>query len=194
VILAGGAGTRIGGSKAIVNLNGRPLISYPVEAMWRALGDVAIVAKIDTQLPSVAGATVWIEPDEPRHPLLGIVHGLGLTEGRPVLVCPVDLPFVSSGLIRRIAEAGRGGARSVIATREGRTQPLLGCYQPETLGPLCAALESAEVPVREAVAALDPLAYEVEHPDELFNINSPDDLLQAAAMLGRRNPRPTSRT
>jgi len=108
VILAGGAGTRIGGSKAVVNLNGRPLISYPLEAMWRALGQVAIVAKIDTELPSVAGVTVWIEPDEPRHPLLGVVHALGLADGRPVLVCPVDLPFVSPGLIRRIVDAGRG--------------------------------------------------------------------------------------
>jgi molybdopterin-guanine dinucleotide biosynthesis protein A len=128
---------------------------------------------------------VWIEPDEPRHPLLGIVHALGVAKGRPVLVCPVDLPFVSSGLIRRIAEAGRGGAPPVIATREGGTQPLLGCYQPETLEPLCAALEHPEVPVRDAVAALAPVLYEVQDPIELFNINSPADLLQASAMFCR---------
>src|SRR5205807_1244140 len=108
VILAGGKGTRMGGSKAVVNLDGRPLISYPLEAMWRALGNVAIVAKIDTELPSVAGVTVWIEPDEPRHPLVGVVHALGLAEGRPLVVCPVDLPFVSSGLIRKLAEGASG--------------------------------------------------------------------------------------
>jgi molybdopterin-guanine dinucleotide biosynthesis protein A len=193
VILAGGAGARIGGSKAVVKLNGRPLISYPLEAMWRALGQVAIVAKIATELPSVAGVTLWIEPDEPRHPLLGVVHALGLAEGRSVLVCPVDLPFVSSGLIRRIVDAGRGPAAAVIAAREGRTQPLLGCYQAEALGPLSGALERSEVPVREAVAALDPTHYEVEDADELFNINSPDDLLQAAAMVDRRR-RAASRT
>jgi molybdopterin-guanine dinucleotide biosynthesis protein A len=193
VILAGGAGTRIGGSKAVVNLNGRPLISYPLEAMWRALGQVAIVAKIDTELPSVAGVTVWIEPDEPRHPLLGVVHALGLAGGRPVLVCPVDLPFVSPGLIRRIVDAGRGPAAAVITARDGRTQPLLGCYRPEALGPLSAALQNPEIPVREAVAALGPTHYEVEDADELLNINSPEDLLQAAAIVDRRR-RPSSRT
>jgi molybdopterin-guanine dinucleotide biosynthesis protein A len=186
VILAGGEGTRMGGSKAIVNLNGRPLISYPLEAMWRALGHVAIVAKIDTELPSVAGVTVWIEPDEPRHPLLGIVHALGLADDRPVLVCPVDLPFVSSGLIRKLAVAGRGSGTAVIATLPGRTQPLLGRYEPEALEPLISALQRPRVPVREAVEALHPTLYEVEDANELFNLNAPDDLLQASAMLGRR--------
>jgi molybdopterin-guanine dinucleotide biosynthesis protein A len=161
--------------------------------MWRALGQVAIVAKIDTELPSVAGVTLWIEPNEPRHPLLGVVHALELAEGRPVLVCPVDLPFVSAGLIRRIIEAGRGPAAAVIAARDGRTQPLLGCYHPEALGPLSAALGHSETPVREAVAALHPSHYEVEDDDELFNINSPDDLLLAAAMVDRRR-RPATRT
>jgi molybdopterin-guanine dinucleotide biosynthesis protein A len=193
VILAGGAGTRIGGSKAVVNLNGRPLISYPLEAMWRALGQVAIVAKIDTELPSVAGVTVWIEPDEPRHPLLGLVHALGLADGRPVVVCPLDLPFVSAGLIRRIGDAGRGPAAAVITARDGIIQPLLGCYQREALGPLSEALRRSDVSVREAVAALQPTYYEVEDPDALFNINSPEDLLHAAAIVDRRR-RPASRT
>ena len=185
VVLAGGEGTRMGGAKAIVKLNGRPLISYPLEAMWQALGSVALVAKISSQLPSVAGVTVWIEPDEPRHPLVGIVHALGLADGRPVMVCALDLPFVSSGLIRRIAKTDGGGAPAVIASSGGRTQPLLGCYEPEALGPLTAALERV-VPAREAVAALGAVLYEVEDAGELFNINTPDDLLQASAMIDRR--------
>jgi molybdopterin-guanine dinucleotide biosynthesis protein A len=193
VILAGGQGRRIGGSKAIVNLRGRPLISYPLEAMWRALGSVAIVAKIDTELPSLAGVSVWIEPDEPRHPLLGVVHALGLADGRPVMVCAVDLPFVTSGLIRRISETECGAAAAVIPTAGGRSQPLLGCYQPAALEPLTVALQSTDVPMREAVAALDPLAFPVEDPEALFNVNSPDDLLQATAMLDRRATRPASR-
>jgi molybdopterin-guanine dinucleotide biosynthesis protein A len=186
VILAGGEGTRIGGAKAIVKLHGRPLISYPLEAMWRALGSVALVAKISSQLPSLAGVTVWIEPDEPRHPLVGIVHALGLANGRPVMVCALDLPFATSGLIRRIANANGGGAPAVIASSGGRTQPLLGCYEPEALEPLTAALERVDVPVREAVAALGAVLYEVEDAGELFNINSPDDLLQASAMIDQR--------
>ena len=60
VVLAGGLGTRIGGSKATVGLGGRPLISYPLDALGAVLDDVVVLAKADTELPSLPGMTVWI--------------------------------------------------------------------------------------------------------------------------------------
>ena len=186
VVLAGGLGRRMGGSKATVELNRRPLISYPLEALWRALGDVAIVAKFDTELPSVPGAVVWIEPQEPRHPLIGIVHALSLSEGRPVVVCASDMPLVTPDLVGRIARADPLGAPAVVASVGGEIQPLLGCYQPSALAPLSAAAPDPGIPLREAVAALAPVRYEVDEPECLFNVNSPDELLQASGLLDRR--------
>jgi molybdopterin-guanine dinucleotide biosynthesis protein A len=189
IVLAGGLGRRIGGAKAGVELLRRPLISYPLEAVWRALGNVAIVAKGDTELPSLRRVAVWIEPQEPRHPLTGIVHGLAMSEGRPVLVCAADMPLVTPELIRAIARAHPGDAPAVVASIGGELEPLLGCYQPAALEPLIAASAggaSGGVPLRDAVAALGPSLHEVADPDELFNVNSPSDLLQASAMLDRR--------
>jgi molybdenum cofactor guanylyltransferase len=181
VVLAGGLGRRIGGSKALVKLNRRPLISYPLEAVWRALGNVAIVAKIDTKLPTLPGVAVWIEPDEPRHPLTGIVHALVMSEGRAVLACAADMPLVSAELVAAIACADPGPAPAVVASAGGELQPLLGCYHPRALELLAGA--EAGIPLREAVAAIGPVTYEVTDPNALFNVNSPADLLQASAML-----------
>ena len=187
VVLAGGLGRRIGGAKAIVALSHRPLISYPVEAVWKALGNVAIVAKFDTELPSMPGAMVWIEPEEPRHPLTGILHALGLAEGRPVVVCASDMPLVTAELIRGIAGAAPDGAPAVVASVDGALQPLLGCYQPSALAPLrAAAAHDPRIPLRKAVAGLHPRLYELDDPAYAFNVNSPADLLQAAGMLDRR--------
>jgi molybdopterin-guanine dinucleotide biosynthesis protein A len=183
-ILAGGGGRRIGGDKAIVELQGRPLISYPLEAVREALGQVAILAKADTKLPYVSGVTVWIEPDPRAHPLVGITQALALADGRPVLVCGADLPFVTARLIRQLARANPGRAPAVVASTQGVIQPLLGCYQHRAL-PLLRA-ESHARPVQDMIAAIDPVLFEVEDPEELFDIDSPDDLLQAAAMLDRR--------
>jgi molybdopterin-guanine dinucleotide biosynthesis protein A len=186
VVLAGGLGQRIGGAKAIVELAGRPLICYPLEALATALDEVAVLAKADTELPSLPGATVWVEAQLHHHPLVGISQALALAGGRPVLVCAVDLPFVSPELIRRLADEDPGGAPAVIAARRGRMQPLLGCYQPsaqELLG------EAGSRPLRELVAAIKPRSIEVEDPDALFNVNAPDDLLRAAAALDRRRSR-----
>ena len=190
VILAGGSGRRIGGSKAIVALAGTPLIAYPLQAVRDALGDVAIVAKTETQLPSLPGVTVWIEPDEPRHPLAGIMHALALAEQRPVLICAADLPFVTPGLVAELAAADPGRAPAVLAALRGDVHPLLGCYQPEALELLAPAALVPDRPLRESVAAIGPVALEVSNPDLLFDINTPDDLLQAAAMLDARSPRP----
>ena len=186
VILAGGLGRRIGGSKALVKLRGRPLITYPLEAMKGALSEVVILVKADTELPSLPGETVWIEPADLRHPLLGIVQAIGLAGGLPVLVCAVDLPFVTSELIGRIASADALGAPAVLAACAGAVQPLLGCYQPSAIEPLSRALVERGVPVKEAIGGIQPRLLEVDDPDTLFNVNAPDDLLQASAMLDRR--------
>ena len=51
-------------------------------------------------------------------------------------------------------------------------------------------------PLRECIAAIEPATLEVSDPDLLFNVNTPDDLLQAAAMLDtwRARSAPTTRT
>lgn len=193
VILAGGIGRRIGGSKAMVKLRRRPLIAYPLEALTIALDDVAIIAKPDTELPSLPGATVWIEPETPRHPLVGITHALALAGGRPVVICAADMPFVTPALIDRLAHADPGAAPAVIAAHEGASQPLLGCYQPQAAELLGRAAAGADLPLREVVAAIRPRLMEVEDPDLLFNINAPEDLLQAAGMLDNRERHPARR-
>ena len=185
-ILAGGGGRRIGGDKAMVELHGRPLISYPLQAVQEALGRVSILAKADTKLPYVSGVTVWIEPDARRHPVVGITQALALADGRPVLVCGADLPFVSANLVRRLARANPGRAPAVIACTRGQMQPLLGCYQRRALPLLSGETLVMTCPVRETIAAIEPVLFEVDDPEELFDVDSPDDLLQAAAMLDRR--------
>lgn len=177
----------MGGSKPAVLLRGRPLIDYPLRALRAVLDEVVVIAKPDVPLPSLPGTTVWIEPAEPRHPLAGIVTGLALAGGSSVLVCPVDLPLVGAALIERLARADPAGAPAVIATDGQRSQPLLGRYGPEAAEPLAAASRSGQ-PVRETVAAIHPRQLCVRHPDELFNVNSPEDLLLAQALLRRHAP------
>jgi molybdenum cofactor guanylyltransferase len=185
-ILAGGKGLRIGGEKAVVELHGKPLICYPVEAVQQVLNRVAILAKTGTKLPAMPGVDVWIEPESPRHPLVGITQALALAGGRPVLVCAGDLPFVTPELIRRLVKTDPGRAPAVVTCSEERLQPLLGCYQPRALELLAGAARAGTGRVTDAVAALEPVLLEVDDPEELFDVDSPDDLLLATAMLDRR--------
>jgi molybdopterin-guanine dinucleotide biosynthesis protein A len=165
-----------------VLLRGRPLISYPLEALSTALGEVVVLAKADTELPSLPGTTVWIESETLHHPAVGIAQALGLAGGRSVLVCAVDLPFVTPALVRELASGESELAAAAVASARGMMQPLLGCYQPRAAHRLRAGDERS---LREQVAELSPRLVEVEDARELFNVNAPEDLLRAAAMLDR---------
>jgi molybdenum cofactor guanylyltransferase len=183
VVLAGGLGRRMGGAKAMVELAGRPLICYPLDALAAALDEVAVLAKADTELPSLPGATIWVEPQLHHHPVVGISQALALAGGRPVLICAVDLPLVTPELVRRLAAEDPAGAPAVVASRRGEFQPLLGCYRPGALE----LLEPAgNRPLRELVAAIKPRLLDVDDPESLYNVNEPADLLPAAAALERR--------
>jgi molybdopterin-guanine dinucleotide biosynthesis protein A len=83
----------MGASKAAVELAGAPLIERPLRSMRAAGLEVVVVAKAATDLP-VVDVPVWMEPDEPLHPLTGIVAALE-QGGRPLVVCGCDMPFVS---------------------------------------------------------------------------------------------------
>ena len=83
----------------------------------------------------------WHEPDQPRHPLTGLVCALERAGG-PVLVCAADMPFVTAATLRRVA-AARGAAAACVGRADGRLQPLLAAYAPAALEILRAAEEDA---------------------------------------------------
>ena len=196
MVLAGGRGSRLGGEgKATVELAGRPLLAYVLEAMTGALDEVAVAAKASTALPGarngdslrVPGSprvALWTEPDEPRHPLAGLRHALERAGARPVLACAVDMPLVTAPLVATIAGADAGGALAVVPLTGTRLQPLLARYEPGALAVLEAA--GADAPLTAAVQALSPRTIEPADAELFFNVNTPEDLQEAAAELRRR--------
>jgi molybdopterin-guanine dinucleotide biosynthesis protein A len=182
VVLAGGLGRRLGGDKAIVELEGRPLVLYPLEALHEICDEVVVVAKRDTLLPPLSGlAELWIEPDEPRHPLTGVSYALQLAAGRPILVVAVDLPLMDAATLRAIALADPGDAAAVVPRVHGRLQPLCALYTPAAAGGLAAFDPSARA--TDLVEALGICELVPADPIAFFNVNRPEDVLQASVLV-----------
>ena len=94
---------------------------------------MAVVCKADTALPPLPdGVERWDEPDEPRHPLTGIIHALERAQTAPVLVCAADMPFVTPETLRALA-ASRRTRPAVVATNDGTLTPVLALYRPAAL-------------------------------------------------------------
>ncbi|WP_052711796.1 molybdenum cofactor guanylyltransferase [Elstera litoralis] len=111
VILAGGAGTRLGGDKPLRLLAGRPLIAHVADRCraprWINAADPRLAA-YGTLVPDL--------PSPGQGPLVGVWSALCYAESlgiATVLTVPVDTPFLPSDLADRLAAAlgrGRGGS------------------------------------------------------------------------------------
>jgi molybdopterin-guanine dinucleotide biosynthesis protein A len=148
----------MGGRKAARELAGRPLIAFPADALAAVCELVAVVCKPGTALPAGGPWELWDdEPELPRHPAAGIAHAIGRAGG-PVLVCAADMPFVTAGHCRLLADAAAASpaAAAVVAMADGELQPVLAVYAPSAAGALRAGAGAGE-PLRRAVAALDPV-------------------------------------
>jgi molybdopterin-guanine dinucleotide biosynthesis protein A len=203
-VLAGGRGSRLGGAKATAELAGRPLISYPLGHLAAAGLDAFIVAKPSTELPAFAASpaaddapeqrpTVVTEPERPLHPLAGITAALRHA-GRPLVVLGCDFPFAPPTLLRFLADAAEP---LVVPAPRGAPQPLVARWSSTLLPALEDALEREE-PLRRTVAALRPrllgdseLAAFGDSAHTFFNVNTPADLRDAAAIATRRQVFPS---
>jgi molybdopterin-guanine dinucleotide biosynthesis protein A len=124
---------------------------------------------------------VVIEPEEPTHPLAGIVAALRHAGG-PLVVVGCDFPFAPPALLRALAE---GPESLVVPAPGGDAQPLMARWAPELLSRLEDALEREE-PLRRTVEALSPrllddaeLARFGDPARAFFNVNTPADLRAA---------------
>lgn len=191
-VLAGGSGGRLGGGKPGAAMGGRPLISYPLATARAALESLGlpaeplVVAKPGTALPSLDGR-VLREPDEPTHPLCGIVAALREGGGRPVVALACDMPFVSSELLAWLATLD---APLAVPRAGGRLHPLLARYEPSLLPVLEDALR-VSAPLQRTVAALGPreippaeLARFGDPERLLTNVNTAEELEAAERLLG----------
>jgi molybdenum cofactor guanylyltransferase len=169
-VLAGGRGRRMGGVKPMAELGGAPLITRALSAADAAGLPAVVVAKAGTPLPD--GLRVWHEPDEPFHPLLGVVTALEYAGG-PVVAVGCDQPFVPGELLARLAT----GPEAAVTIR-GRIEPFPARYEPEWLPDLRAALER-QAPVRATLEALAPATIAWDDPALLRSVDTPEDLAAA---------------
>jgi molybdopterin-guanine dinucleotide biosynthesis protein A len=162
----------MGAPKPSVELAGRPLIAYPLEAVAAGGLEPVVVAKRESELPRVE-CPVVADAESSRHPAAGILAALGAADGGAAVVLACDMPFAPPSLIEVLARLDRPAAVPRIG---GRLQPLLARYGPAAI-PVLQAAVAEDRPLNEAVAALDPLVLE---PEELARLGEPETMAVGA--------------
>lgn len=171
LVLAGGAGRRLGRPKATVVVRGRTLGERAVELLAARCEPVVVVSRPDVPLPSL-GVTVVFDRKGVRGPMNALATGLAAVETDDVLVLACDLPFTGP-VLDRLAAAAPG---STVAARDERLQPLCARYPRLATLEACRKLSAQGVRrMTSLLLALDATSITVEN-DELFNVNTSADL------------------
>jgi molybdopterin-guanine dinucleotide biosynthesis protein A len=190
VVLAGGASRRMGRNKALLELDGTPLIELVIERLGQACDEVLVVAG-DPHPYAGLGA----RPVEDRFPDVGVLGGIhaGLDAAVHPLAVIVgcDMPFLDPHLLRAFG-AWAEGYDVAVYRHQGYVEPLHGAYRRTCLPAVEAAIRAGRrriisffprVRVRyvtpEEVTAVDPQAHSFR------NVNTPEEWRAARAAWAR---------
>ena len=200
VLLAGGQSRRIGGGdKALRPLGGKPVLAHVVARLKpqvsamiiNANGEASRFAEFD--LPVVADSITGF-----AGPLAGVHAGLSWVKAnRPgidyVVTVAADTPFFPTDLVTQFLAAQKDQSTLIVARSEEGLHPVIGLWPVSMVTALELSLKQG---VRKASAFVQERgAIEVFFPrieiggrliDPFFNINSPEDLTKADALLKPR--------
>jgi molybdenum cofactor guanylyltransferase len=179
-ILAGGAGSRLGGrDKGLQTLVDAPLIAHVVAAVAGQAVQVVVcinrnkseyAAYAETCLDAAAGF---------RGPLAGIASAFRACRGDWLLTLPVDGPRPPRDLALRLwLAATRAATRCAVAHDGTRRQPLFALYRRELAASAATALGN-DWPVwrwQDASGAVEADFSDV--PEAFANLNTVDDFLR----------------
>jgi molybdopterin-guanine dinucleotide biosynthesis protein A len=189
VILAGGQATRMGGGdKALLPLGGRTILSHVIDRLEPQVGGVALNANGDAArfenlgLPVISDSIAGF-----AGPLSGVLAGLDWAAAKGashIVTAAADTPFFPCDLVPQLLLAAEiAGADVALAASPSGRQPTFGLWPTALRDDLRAALNDG---LRKVVFWTDKHgAGSAKFPDDaaFFNVNTPDDLAKAQAML-----------
>jgi molybdopterin-guanine dinucleotide biosynthesis protein A len=197
ILLAGGRSSRMGGGdKCLRQLGGRPVLSRIIERLRPQISDMVLNANGDPSRFASFGLSIVADSIEGfAGPLAGIHAGLAwIRQTHPEIAYGVtvatDTPFFPDNLVARLLTTAAERPALVVARSEQGVHPVIGLWPVALADEIERFLRSGNHKVGRFVE--EQCALEVEFPpvdiggrkvDPFFNINRPEDLAEAEALL-----------
>lgn len=194
IILAGGQATRMGGGdKGVLALGEKTLLQHVIDRLGPQVDGLALNANgapsrfAPYDLPVIADSI-----DGFAGPLAGVLAGMdyAATQGADTIVtAAADTPFFPSDLVECLQAAAQGMAHplALAATphpdRNKLRHPTFGLWPVALRDDLRAALNAGTRKVVQWTDGHHGRLAMFPSEDAFFNVNTPDDLVKAQAML-----------
>jgi len=185
VVLAGGAGTRMGRPKGGIEVSGETLAERAGGVLWNFCGSVICSHTVGCDNPAPRFPGVEDEPPAGRGPLAGIDAAFRATGQADLAVLACDYPRVDNGLFRRLLAFDSDSVDLVMfIDADGRDHPLVGLWKRRTEARVREALAAGFLRVRSLLPDLEVRRVGpadlpgVDLNLALVNVNWPEDLSQ----------------
>jgi molybdopterin-guanine dinucleotide biosynthesis protein A len=189
-IIAGGQSRRMGGrEKAFLELDSKPVILHVIEQFEPQVDQLVINANGDATRFSELGLEVV--PDVLTYlttPLAGLHAALRFTksvDADVLMTVPSDTPFLPFDLAAKLLENAMTSGAAIAASGD-QEHYIIGAWKTELLDDLEQAIAKDSLfRVKDWArrAAAQTVEWPVEPYDPFFNVNTPEDLLQAQHIL-----------
>lgn len=169
-VLAGGASSRMGSDKALLDWYGQPMLIHVAGIVRQATPAVTLVGSQAKY--SGLGFPVVEDKDTGLGPLAGICAALAITQADWNLIVACDMPYLNPELLKRLLnQAELSNSDCLMPTG----QPLCAVYHKRCFPVMDQALSSGVRKVRQALEGLRVELFEVEQALYFQNLNSPED-------------------
>jgi molybdopterin-guanine dinucleotide biosynthesis protein A len=195
LIFAGGRATRLGGiDKALLTVGGRAIVDRVIDAL-APLVEECLALTNDRSLADRSELTLVPDADPHTGVLPAFVGGLQAASGELCLVAACDMPFVSRPVFKLLLAAqAKHDADVVIPRVHDRLQPMHAVYRrAPVLGAVADAVTRGQQRMTGYFAAVRVVevsgdALRAVDPDlrAFFNLNTPDDLIEAERLANAR--------
>jgi molybdenum cofactor guanylyltransferase len=180
VVLAGGRARRMGGEdKGLVEIGGKPMAVYIVEALKPQTAAVVVNANRNIErYRGLCGCPVV--PDslgDFAGPLAGMASAMEVAQTPFILTAPCDSPLLSRNLAARLFEAlQREDAELAVAHDGERMQPVFALLRRDLLDSMIAYLQSGESKIDTWYASHRAALCDFSDDTTMFlNVNTPEE-------------------
>ncbi len=177
IIMAGGGSSRLGQDKALLLVNGRPMLEH-IYNQLRSHFEQIIISADEPDKYDFIGAEVVCDRVSGQGPLMGISSAMQASRNDLNFVIACDIPNVNISFMKRLHREAEDFDAIIPISDEDKYEPLFAVYRKTLLEVMDSTLSSGKRKITDALKGRSVKFIPLDNPGWLRNLNTMNDYIE----------------